>query len=200
MKSLLSATFYSAFLAMLVGTSIPIQAAEPPLVIEKGDARAERVTRFGGILRGAPPSLMLKGQSPITSEEALEALWKEWKLGEVPDVDFATQVVTVATWGGSRIDMLRSIDDEGNLFVGGGGGTKDKIDGFSYVIEIYSLTGIRTVNGRKWPAHRQKQPEEKSDSAKSRSYRDSKGGRGRREDAGSGPQAWRSTARPTNIA
>lgn len=86
----------------------------------------------------------------MTSKE-MEAHWKAWKLGKVPKVDFETQVVTVATWSGSGMEMYRGIDDKGNLSVSCVGGTKDLVDGLTYAIEIYTISGIRTVNGKKLP-------------------------------------------------
>ena len=125
-------------------------AAGPPLILEEGKAKAERVHSFSGISKAGSPFLT-REKSVIMNQEDLEARWKAWKLGEPPKVDFTTQVVTVATWTGSRPRMLRWLDETGHLQVGCGGGTKDLVDGVTYVIEVYTLSGVNTVNGKPWP-------------------------------------------------
>jgi len=151
--------------SLVLGFFSPSQASNKNLIIQKGDAKAERVQVFNGVANlGYSQSIItLVDQDPpkenqilgsggsILDQKELEALWKQWKLGEVPTVDFTKQAVIASTWSGSGLHMIRDIDEEGNLLVVCAGGTKDLVNGFTYLIEVYTLTGVQTVNGREWP-------------------------------------------------
>jgi len=151
--------------SLVLGLLSPSQASNKNLIIQKGDAKAERVQVFNGVAKlGYSQSIITQvDQDPpkenqvlapggsIMDQKELEALWKHWKLGKAPTVDFTRQVVIANTWSGSGLHMLRDIDKEGNFMVICAGGTKDLVDGFTYLIEVYTLTGIQKVNGREWP-------------------------------------------------
>jgi hypothetical protein len=87
----------------------------------------------------------------ITSAKALENLWKAWKLADkVPEVDFTKEIVILATTQGSKLKMAATLDEKGNLMVGGLG-TRDLAPGFRYVIATVSNEGVKTVNGKELP-------------------------------------------------
>lgn len=146
-------------LIALLGFLVSTYASKPPLIVQNGEAKAERSFVFSGLVRrdlaqggsGKPVHRLFTGPSVIMDNENLKSLWKQWKLGKVPTVDFGKQVVIVNTWSGSRLNMMRNVDDKGNLQVFGAGGTKDLVPGFTYVIEAYTLSGIKAVNGQEWP-------------------------------------------------
>jgi hypothetical protein len=87
----------------------------------------------------------------ITSAKDLEKLWKDWKLPDkAPEVDFAKELVIVTTTRGSRLKLGLTVDDKGNLQVGGLA-TRDLRPGFRYVIATVSKEGVKTVNGKELP-------------------------------------------------
>ena len=87
----------------------------------------------------------------ITSAKGLENLWKAWKLADkVPEVDFTKEIVILATTQGSKLKMAATLDEKGNLKVGGLG-TNDLRPGFRYVIATVSKEGVKTVNGKELP-------------------------------------------------
>ena len=149
----------------LLGLLVSAHASKPPLILQNGEAKAERAFAYSGLVRrglnhdgsSTPFHMVFGGPTVIMDDSRLKSLWKQWKLGKVPAVDFQTQVVIVNTWTGSRLDMMRNVDDKGNLMVFGAGGTKDLVPGFTYVIEAYTLTGIKAVNGQEWPKPKKKE-------------------------------------------
>lgn len=140
-----------ATLLALVFLSSPAVFAKEEVVLEQGEARAKLTQRFGGIVKRATRPGVWHGPTGIVATKDLEALWKRWKLGKVPKVDFKTQVVTISTWSGSRMVMNRQLDKKGHLVVSCAGGTKDLVDGLTYAIEIYTVSGVKSVNGVKVP-------------------------------------------------
>jgi hypothetical protein len=88
----------------------------------------------------------------ITTAAALEAVWKAWKApGDVPKVDFATDIVVAVYSPGSKLSIAgASLDEKGNLDVLGFG-TRDLRPGFRYVLGVVSKEGIKTVNGKELP-------------------------------------------------
>lgn len=163
--------FCSLVVSAAIGCVLAVEAAPPPLVITEGDARAERVQEFGGVLDldklesgaedGASTTRITMSGTVIMNRKSLEALFEIWMLGDPPTVDFGKQVVTATTWGGSHMEVMRFMDKEGNLSVNCGGGSKDLVRapgggrGVTFLIEVYTLTNIRSVNGQKWPPARQ---------------------------------------------
>jgi hypothetical protein len=84
----------------------------------------------------------------ITTAEALEKLWNAWKIGDKrPDVDFSKEIVVLSTTRGSKARLFASLDEKGNLVVGGMA-TRDFVPGFRYVIATVSRAGVKTVNGK----------------------------------------------------
>jgi hypothetical protein len=96
------------------------------------------------LLKGAP--------SVITNADALQKLWKDWKVGDkAPEVDFSKELVVITTTVGSRLSLAASLDaDKGDLQVGAVA-TRDLRPGFRYVIATVSREGVKTVNGKELP-------------------------------------------------
>jgi hypothetical protein len=88
----------------------------------------------------------------ITSAKGLEAVWKAWKIeGDVPQVDFAKDMVVAVYSVGSKLNMAgASLDDKGDLTVLGFG-TRDIRPGFRYVLGVVSREGVKTVNKKELP-------------------------------------------------
>jgi len=87
----------------------------------------------------------------ITSGKSLEKLWKSWKIADkMPEVDFAKELVVVTTTRGSQLRLFATLDDNGDLAVGGLD-TKDLRPGFRYVIGVVPLQGVKSVNGKELP-------------------------------------------------
>jgi hypothetical protein len=88
----------------------------------------------------------------ITNADALQKLWKDWKIGDkAPEVDFTKELVVITTTVGSKIRFGASLDaDKGDLQVGGLA-TDDIRPGFRYVIAKVSREGVKTVNGKELP-------------------------------------------------
>lgn len=87
----------------------------------------------------------------IVSAKSLETLWKSWKLeGKMPEVDFDKELVTCTTSRGSRLNIFLTLDEKGNLQVGGFG-TRDLRPGFRYVLASVPRMGVKTVNGKELP-------------------------------------------------
>lgn len=85
----------------------------------------------------------------IGSETQLRELWQRWQLTEpLPRVDFARELVVATATRGSVLRLTLTLDDRGNLEVGGLS-TMDLRPGFRYVIAIVSRAGVNTVNGKR---------------------------------------------------
>src|SRR5207247_352974 len=84
----------------------------------------------------------------ITTAKALEKLWTAWKVeGKVPEVDFDKEIVAITTTVGSRLSLAATLDDKGDLQVGGIA-TRDLRPGFRYVIATLPKEGVKTINGK----------------------------------------------------
>lgn len=88
----------------------------------------------------------------ITNAKDLEAVWKAWKVeGEMPKVDFTTDLVVATYSVGSKLNIgAVNLDEKGNLEVLGFG-TRDIRPGFRYVLATVSKEGVKTVNGKELP-------------------------------------------------
>lgn len=87
----------------------------------------------------------------ITSAKGLENLWKAWQLADkAPEVDFTKEIVVLTTTRGSKLRLMATLDEKGNLMVGGLG-TRDLQPGFRYVLATVSKEGVKTVNGKEMP-------------------------------------------------
>jgi hypothetical protein len=95
---------------------------------------------------------LLKGTPEcIATEAAFDKLWKKWKLpGKTPGVDFAKEIVVIATTSGSKLSLTPRLADNGDLELLGIA-TSDFGPGFRFVIGVVSRDGVKTVNGKKLP-------------------------------------------------
>jgi len=131
-------------MALLLATVLPLQA---------GPARGKPVKPLKQ-WSGSVDDLSLQKAAPevIVSAQELEKLWQVWKVkGPVPQVDFAKEIVVVATTRGSRLRFGATLDEQGNLQVAGLA-TRDLRPGFRYVIAVVSREGVKTVNGKELAA------------------------------------------------
>lgn len=84
----------------------------------------------------------------IANSKDLEKLWKAWDIKEkLPEVDFAKEIILIATTRGSRLNLKATLDEKGNLQPLGLA-TKDLRPGFRYVIISVNKTGIKTIEGK----------------------------------------------------
>jgi hypothetical protein len=88
----------------------------------------------------------------ITSVKGPEAVWKAWKTeGDMPQVDFAKDMIVAVYSGGSKLNMAgANLDEKGDLTVLGFG-TRDIRPGFRYVLGVVSREGVKTVNKKELP-------------------------------------------------
>lgn len=79
----------------------------------------------------------------------LQELWEHWQIKDpLPQVDFAQELVVATATRGSVLRLALTLDDRGNLEVGGLS-TMDLRPGFRYVIATVSRAGVKTVNGKR---------------------------------------------------
>ena len=96
----------------------------------------------------ADESLQAKAPAFVANPMAFEELWKSWKVGDkVPEVDFTKNLAVVATTRGSVLRLRATLDEKGNLQVGGIA-TRDLRPGFRYVIGIVPREGVVAINGK----------------------------------------------------
>jgi hypothetical protein len=82
----------------------------------------------------------------------LQELWERWQIKEpMPQVNFARELVVAVTTSGSVLRLALTLDDRGNLEVGGMS-SMDLRPGFRYIIATVSRAGVKTVNGKKLEA------------------------------------------------
>ena len=136
-------------LSLLVGV-----AALAAVVLFTSDALAQKTAvKPSKEWTGSVDDEALEKDAPacVTSAKGLEKLWKAWKIADkVPEVDFTKEIVILATTQGSKLKMAATLDEKGNLMVGGLG-TRDLAPGFRYVIATVSNEGVKTVNGKELP-------------------------------------------------
>jgi hypothetical protein len=102
----------------------------------------------------ADEKLLKDAPACITDAKGLEKLWKAWKIEDkMPEVDFTKEIVVISTTSGSKLNIFASLDDKGNLEVGGLG-TRDLVEGFRYVIATVPREGVKTINGKDLPAEK----------------------------------------------
>jgi hypothetical protein len=137
------------FLLCLVCMSVLLVVALPAGKVRAAGEEVKLVKKWKGSV--ADVALQMETPECITSEKALEKLWKTWKIEEkLPKVDFKKNIVVVVTGRGSLLNLMARLADDGNLEVIGMN-TLDFADGFRYVIATVSLEGIKTVNKKELP-------------------------------------------------
>jgi hypothetical protein len=131
---------------MLIGFAI-LAAGVTPAVAQKVPIKP--LKQFTGSI--TDDNVSSKHPGAITNAKDLEKLWKDWKIeGKVPAVDFTTQFVVITTGKGSKLNLIATLDEKGNLDVLGMG-TLDFVPGFRYAIATVSREGIKSVNGKPLP-------------------------------------------------
>lgn len=111
--------------------------------------RLEPVKTWNGSREQEPPQ---PGQGCISDAKALAKLWADWKIADpLPEVDFSKELVVFATTVGSRINLMATLDEKGELSIGGMA-TRDLRPGFRYVIATVPRAGVLTCNGQPVPA------------------------------------------------
>jgi hypothetical protein len=103
--------------------------------------------------QGSEDDLALLQGTPevIVEPKVLQELWQAWKVpGPVPEPDFSTELVVAQTTRGGILRLAATLDDRGNLQVGGMA-TRDLRPGFRYVIAVLSRAGVKSINGRDLP-------------------------------------------------
>lgn len=131
-------------MGLLLASALPLQAGPA-----KGKA-IKPLKQWSGSVDDL--SLMNAAPEVVLSAPELEKLWQAWKVsGPVPKVDFDKKLVLVLTTRGSILRFAATLDDKGNLQVGGLA-TRDLRPGFRYVIAVVSREGVKTVNGKELAA------------------------------------------------
>ena len=100
--------------------------------------------------RGDNPNEVLSKDAPkfVANSKDLEKLWKAWDIKEkIPEVDFAKEIILIATTRGSRLNLKATLDEKGDLQLLGIA-TRDLGQGFRYVIISVNKTGIKTIEGK----------------------------------------------------
>lgn len=104
-------------------------------------------------IEGSVDNAELAKEAPkfIASAGDLDKLWKAWaRADKPPKVDFAKELVVITTTRGSRLRLVVTLDENGNLEVGGLA-TKDLRPGFRYVIGVVPREGVKTIGGKELP-------------------------------------------------
>lgn len=117
-------------------------------------ARAEKTpVKPTAEIEGSVDDAELAKDAPkvIAATADLEKLWKSWgRADKPPKVDFMKELVVITTTRGSKLRLVVTLDENGNMEVGGFG-TKDLRPGFRYVIGIVPREGVKTVGGKELP-------------------------------------------------
>jgi hypothetical protein len=87
----------------------------------------------------------------ITNAKDFEKLVKAWKVADkVPEMNFDKEFVLVARTEGSKVTLIASLDEKGDLKAIGRA-TFDLRPGFRYAIISVPREGVKTVNGKELP-------------------------------------------------
>ncbi len=127
--------------AALLGMAASQAVAQPkgaPATLDKGGWIDDHTLK-----NAAPPALA------IVSEKALKDLYKAWKLGNPPAVDFTREIVVVMTAKGGGT-FFAAKDGNGNINAELIGAPKEK-PGFAYHIQSHPKDGVRSVNNKPLP-------------------------------------------------
>jgi hypothetical protein len=108
-----------------------------------------------GEWRGSVDDLALLKKSPpqsyITDQKTFAALWGAWKVGpKLPKIDFAKEIVLIATTQGSNVGLTARLGEKGDLKVDSVA-TSDLGVGFRYRIVSVPREGVKSINGKPLP-------------------------------------------------
>jgi hypothetical protein len=138
-------THLSAVLLGILLSALSSCAQTPPVRREP----VKLIQEWSGSV--ADESLITNASPVIVSDLKLKQLWQAWSLtNAIPTVDFTRQLVVVTTSRGSRLRLMPSLDEHGDLHLVGLG-TRDLRPGFRYVIATISRDGVKTANGLALP-------------------------------------------------
>ncbi len=99
---------------------------------------------------GNNPNEALSKNAPkfIANSKDLEKLWKDWDVKEkLPEVDFAKEIILVATTRASRLVLNATLDEKGNLQILNNA-SRDLRPGFRYVMITVNKAGVKTIEGK----------------------------------------------------
>lgn len=105
--------------------------------------------------KGSIADVTLQAKKPangvITSAADFEALVKDWNVAEkVPEVDFAKDLVLVATTRGGVLRLSATLNDSGDVRISAIS-TRDLRPGFRYMIIAVPREGVKSVDGKPLP-------------------------------------------------
>src|SRR5262249_7393675 len=81
----------------------------------------------------------------IDNQEAFAKLWKAWRTGDPPKVDFTKHIVLVLThFENARVECTANLDDKGTLDIGVSS-TERKANGMTYVLAVAERSGIKNI-------------------------------------------------------
>ena len=110
------------------------------------------IRKYSGVLRQNGPALIAPKSGVIVGQAKFAEVWQAWSVGEqLPEVDFKTQMVLVATVSGPNRTLsgpLNLVDGELSYRVMS---TKMGGPGFGYLLMLISRDGVKTVNGQPIP-------------------------------------------------
>jgi hypothetical protein len=81
----------------------------------------------------------------IDNQEALDKLWKAWRTGDAPKVDFAKNLVLVLThWENAEVLFDITLDDNGALAIAVES-TQREVKGMTYVLAVVERAGMKAL-------------------------------------------------------
>jgi hypothetical protein len=81
----------------------------------------------------------------IDNQESFDKLWKAWRTGDPPKVDFTKHIVLVLTlWENAAVEFTATLDDKGTLGIGGAS-TDRAVNGMTYVLAVVERSGIKNI-------------------------------------------------------
>ncbi len=135
---LLAAAFALSVPALVAQTTPRPSPADGAIAVEINGSIEESA------LRTAAPEVIL-------TTKGMDKLAKDWNLKGLPNIDFKTNLVVVATSPGGRLSMgPPRLDEAGDLKLVLNE-TKEVAPGFRYAIRAVPRAGIKTVNGKPLP-------------------------------------------------
>lgn len=110
------------------------------------------IRKYSGVLRQNGPALVAPKSGVIVGQEKFAEVWQAWSVGErMPEIDFKTQMVLVATVSGPNRTLsgpLKLVDSDLSYRVMS---TKMGGPGFGYLLMLVPRDGVMTINGQPIP-------------------------------------------------
>jgi hypothetical protein len=119
-------------------------------------AQADTKVKLAQEWRGSVADRNKEKETPkagfILDQKSFDELWRSWNVGKaVPTIDFNKNIVLVVIGHGSKVSVVPSLDDKGNLkwiIVG----TRGDNPGFRYHMAVVNKEGVKAINGVALPA------------------------------------------------